>query len=338
MSQTAIGIEVDAEGAHPAAWRHADRPVAELFTPGRIRDRFRAFDASPLAFVTVPQHQGRDSFPDVQGQFDAIELATFAAAVTSRISIVAETVATFAEPFHLADQLNSLDWAAKGRAGWLVRTDTSPDVAAGRGTRAPGDAAASAREMRDVILAVRRLWDTWEDEILASRHESDVAGDALSVTGQGLLPRPPQGQLPVWASATERAAAALIDVALVSGEAPELVATGVARTVADVDIVLDARGERAADRLARLDEATPWPESDRIRLVGDADSVAERLADLAAHVDGIRLRPAVLDVDVPVLIEAVVPALHRAGVRLAGAPTQRELFRLERPTNIFTAA
>ena len=47
-----------------------------------------------------------------------------------------------------------------------------------------------------MILAVRRLWDTWEDEILASRHESDVAGDALSVTGQGLLPRPPQGSCP----------------------------------------------------------------------------------------------------------------------------------------------
>lgn len=358
MPQIPFGVDVHGEGAHPAAWRDARGEPRALFTPQRIRERFRALDDSALAFATIPQHVTADAFPNVQGQLDSIETAVFASAVTSRIALVTESNAIHSEPYHLANQVNTLDWSSAGRSGWIVGTDDSAQVAASYGREPHADPATARRETREVIAAVRRLWDTWEDDIFLADettyrfldldrwHYADVEGEFFSVKGPGLLPRPPQGQIPVWSRTVDATVAPLVDIALVAGTSVERIAeeagpardAGVPRVVAEVEIVLDAQDRSAAERLKHLDRATPWGQADRLRLIGTADEAAERLAELATHVDGVRLHPAVIDVDVPVVVDTLLPALERADVLLASAPTQRELFRLPRPDNIFATA
>ncbi|MFD7025389.1 LLM class flavin-dependent oxidoreductase [Promicromonospora sukumoe] len=204
-------------------------------------------------------------------------------------------------------------------------------------------------------------------------HHVDFVGETFSVKGPLITPRPPQGQLVVLAAdgdvrpALGRPGAAggpgapeaggaerLVDVTLVGGSG-----VGTARGNAsaarehsplagvDLEVVLDAGGRTGADRLAVLDASTPtgvrspW-DTRALRYVGDAAGLVALLTELATPgqdgrrpVDGVRLLPAVLDVDLPVLARDVLPALRAA--RLVAAPrpgaTLRESLGLPRPAN-----
>ena len=98
--------------------------------------------------------------------------------------------------------------------------------------------------------------------------------------------------------------------------------------IAELDVVLDSRGQAAAERLAALDAHTPW-ESPRARFAGSAAELIELLAGLLspaaagqpAPADGVRLHPAVLDTDLEELSRLVLPELRRRGVL---APTERD--------------
>ncbi|GAA1966177.1 LLM class flavin-dependent oxidoreductase [Agromyces allii] len=360
MSRFPIGIDLEGEGAHPAAWRAADHPPSSLLTPARITARIAAVDASGLAFATVPELDALAPASEVPAALDTIEAAVFAAASTRRVGLVPAVNAIHAEPYHLANQLSTLDWASRGRAGWLVRAVDSPDLAAGYGRAAHTGDDAAVREARDVVAAVRRLWDTWEDDILIADvegdrfldldrwHYADAEGETFHIRGPGLLPRPPQGQLVVWADEPDEVLAPLVDVAVVGGRSVDAVLArsrraaglGVPRRVAAVEIVLDARGESAAERLDALDRAAPWRVGDRLRLSGSAARIAEQLAGLATHVDGLRLHPAVLDVDLPVVADELLPRLDALGVLRTplDGETLRDQLGLPRPTNVFELA
>ena len=103
--------------------------------------------------------------------------------------------------------------------------------------------------------------------------------------------------------------------------------------IAELDVVLDARGQGAAARLAALDAFTPvaqFPGALR-RNCGGTDRT-DRLG-LLEVADGVRLHPAVLDVDLEELGQLVLPALRRRGV-LAPAvqdATFRDQLGLGRP-------
>ncbi|MBW9121925.1 LLM class flavin-dependent oxidoreductase [Microbacterium trichothecenolyticum] len=356
MSRIPIGIDLDGEGAHPAAWRAAGHAPTDLFTPGLITARIAAVDNSGLGFAIFPEYQPAAD-AGVRAGLDTIETATFAAASSDRIGLVPVVNAIHAEPFHLGNQLNTLDWASRGRGGWLVGAADSPDIAAGYGRDHHSVEAAVVEEARDVVAAVRRLWDTWEDDVLIADqdsgrfidldrwHYADAVGASFSIKGPGLLPRPPQGQLVVWALEPGAVLAPLIDVAVVSGRSvSEVIAraaaageAGVPRRVASVEIALDRSAESATDRLRILDRATGWSAGDRLRIVGSPAEAAERLASLAPHVDGILLHPAVIDVDLPIIADELLPRLDAAGVLRAPLPGEslRELFGLPRPANVF---
>jgi len=170
-----------------------------------------------------------------------------------------------------------------------------------------------------------------------------------------------QGQLPVLAPASLVSVdgpllPSGVDAVLVSAPTPELLAAEAAEVranlaavggglaggpveggpavIAELDVVLDSRGQSAAARLAELDAFTAW-ESPRARFVGTAAGLAEFLAELLASADGVRIHPAVLDVELEELAQLVLPELRRRGVlrpALSGG-TFRELLGLERPEN-----
>ena len=346
MSDTpfAVALELDADGAHPAAG---------AASPGALSARrlaSRAASAERLGFTAVTFDDAPLPAGDL-ARLDAVQRAAFVAPLTSAIGLVPVAHTTYSEPFHVATQLASLDWASNGRAGWIAAASGTAREAAAYGREAlSGDEL--RRERDDVIEVARRLWDSWEDDAViqdvatgryldADRlHYVDFEGERFSVKGPLITPRPPQGQLVVVAPAGTAGA----DVALVSGADPAEIADAAARARAagaalvwaEVEVVPDARGVSAARRLSALG---PWPEVGLLRYAGGADGLVALIAGLAASTDGVRLRVAELDVDLEEVGRAVLPALReRIGFRSPRAgETLRDALGLDRPVNRYAA-
>jgi alkanesulfonate monooxygenase SsuD/methylene tetrahydromethanopterin reductase-like flavin-dependent oxidoreductase (luciferase family) len=352
-----LGIELDGDGAHPASWRFAAHEPGTLLTGGRILETVQAADIAGFHLATFRDSRTTNTAgTGIAGRIDAVQRAAFAAPVTRSLGLVPEAGVLYTEPFHVATQLASLDYSSAGRAGWLVSTENSVQEArsVGRTQIAEGDLQA---EIADVVETARRLWDSWEDDAVirdaatgryldaGKIHYADFEGSRFAVKGPSIIPRPLQGQLPVLAPAALLPAVEA-DVALVSAATPEGLAAAVAaarnagapRTLAELDVVLDARGRRAADRLEELDAHQPW--TGGARYVGNAAGLVELLAALFRDGDGVRLSPAVLDTDLPELAALVLPELRRTGLLAVPAPgsTLRESFGLPRPANRYAAA
>jgi alkanesulfonate monooxygenase SsuD/methylene tetrahydromethanopterin reductase-like flavin-dependent oxidoreductase (luciferase family) len=52
MSIFALGIELDGEGSHPAAWRHAHHPPSESLSGRTLTQKVRAAENAGFTFAT----------------------------------------------------------------------------------------------------------------------------------------------------------------------------------------------------------------------------------------------------------------------------------------------
>ncbi|MFE6234750.1 LLM class flavin-dependent oxidoreductase [Cellulosimicrobium sp. NPDC057862] len=257
-----------------------------------LRTRVAALDGAGVHALTFA--------PGPDGGLTAVEAASFAAAWTERVGLVAVVNPVHAEPFHLSNQLSSLDRISRGRAGWWLDVVDDAAHARAHGTEPVGseDATALAHDVAEVVEAARLLWDSWEDGALIAdratcrfldaervRHV-DFVGRRFSVKGPALLPRPPQGHVPVLAEARWLPADArdvtvvrapcgtdtvggpvLVDVA-VTGE-PGHVAAAVGRVVDQIArwAAAAVAGTTGASPVGRQDRGHPRPLV--VRLVPD---------------------------------------------------------------------
>lgn len=347
----ALGIELDADGYHPGAWRRAGHEPEELLGPRTLRTRVAAAENAGFGFATFD-----DSIlpapNDIGGRIDAVTRAAFVAASTSTIGLVPVVAATYAEPFHTSSQLATLDYASRGRAGWLATDD--PDAARTWGAMPRVTADEIQRERVDSIEVARRLWDSWEDDAVIRDyaagkflnrerlHHIDFIGEVFSVKGPSIVPRPPQGQVVVFGYGTEQSG---VDVALVTGATTSEItaavqrarSSGAARVLVDLTVALDIPGATAVERIADLDAKSEFSadHSARLHFSGSAAELVTLLTELAAEADGVRLHPAVIDEDLPILARYVLPALLRAGLAHRPVPgsTLRDTLGLTRPAN-----
>ncbi|SDP67966.1 Flavin-dependent oxidoreductase, luciferase family (includes alkanesulfonate monooxygenase SsuD and methylene tetrahydromethanopterin reductase) [Arthrobacter sp. ok909] len=360
-------LELDGAGSHPAAWRASRTVPGAVLAPDHLRGAVLAaesagFHAATLSDPGLPGHPD----PDDAARLNALQRAAFAGPMTRSLALIPEVDTVYTEPFHVATQLASLDYVSGGRAGWLVAASPSAADAAAVG-RDTVRGAGLSREAADSIEVSRRLWDSWEDDAVIrdvstgryldvdKLHYIDVDNGNYSVKGPSIIPRPLQGQLPVVSPAgllsPEAVAAGAADALLVSAPAPELLAAELAETraglagggrepalIAELDVVLDSRGQTAADRLAALNGHTAW-ESPRAQFVGTAAELTELLTEVLAWADGVRLHPAVLDTDLEELSRLVLPELRRRGLLAPTTPdaTFREQLGLGRPASRYAA-
>ncbi|MGQ5635685.1 MULTISPECIES: LLM class flavin-dependent oxidoreductase [unclassified Streptomyces] len=352
-----LAVEIDGDGAHPAAWRRAAHSPDQLLTPRHVA-RVAAI-AENAGFTLITLDDGvlpPGAAPDPVGRIGAVERAAFVAASTSTIGIAPVVPVTYAEPFHVSGQLASLDHISAGRAGWVVTEEEHPEAARAWGRPLVSGADARARESRDGVEVARALWDSWEDDavirsVATSRyldrerlHYIDFTGDTYAVKGPAIVPRPPQGQLVVLGR-PDRVPPAQLDVALVEGRdlasvAAAAAGAGTPRVFAEVEVALDTPEATAAERVADLERHAPWADRGRLRHLGHADQLVAFLQELRRHVDGVRLHPLVLDEDLPVLSRLVLPALseQRLLARPLPGTSLRSALGLERPANRFAAA
>ncbi|MGF6883059.1 alkanesulfonate monooxygenase SsuD/methylene tetrahydromethanopterin reductase-like flavin-dependent oxidoreductase (luciferase family) [Nocardia sp. GAS34] len=365
MSRFALGIELDGAGYHPAAWRRSADEPARLLSAQTLQARVSAAENAGFTLATfadslLPPAAGP------AGRVDAPTRASFVAATTSTLGLVPAVATTYAEPFHTASALATLDYSSRGRAGWLATVDPGAAAAWGRPPRTTEPEL--RREHRDSIEVARRLWDSWEDDAVIrdwttgrfldrnKLHYIDFEGESFSVKGPAIVPRPPQGQVVVFSDGVFGTGQAIpselesgvgapsfgaADVILVSGPDPETAiaaaerASGATLVFVDLEVALDLPGRPAADRLAELNAHCPAESGARLHFSGAPGELIALLTRLSRHVDGVRLHPAVIDEDLPVLARAVLPALFRTGVAHRPVPggTLRANLGLDRPAN-----
>ncbi|MFI6417065.1 LLM class flavin-dependent oxidoreductase [Streptomyces sp. NPDC050842] len=356
-----LAVELDGDGAHPAAWRRAAHAPGELLTARRLARTATAAENAGFTLVTLddsilPPASGADPV----GRIGAVERAAFVAASTSVLGVAPVVATTYAEPFHVSSQVSSLDHLSAGRAGWVVGVEEDPAAARAWGRPLVEGPEARAREAHDGVRVVRDLWDSWEDDavirsVATSRyldrerlHSIDFTGETYSVKGPSIVPRPPQGR-PVVLARPGLVPAELTDVALVGGPtAAETGAAGEAATAAgvplafaEIEVALDTPRETARERIADLERYSPWEERPaRLRYTGSADGLVTLLAELSERVDGVRLLPLVLDEDLSVLSRLVLPALfvRRLATRPLPGTTLRTSLGLPRPVSRFATS
>ena len=355
----AVAVEIDGHGAHPAAWRASSEEPSAVFDPAALRRTVLVAENFGFTLATfddaLTQTQASDYAGSLAGRLDGVVRAAFAAPLTSRTGLAPAVAPRGVEPFHLAAQLASLDIATLGRAAWVVTDPTQPELADALDRVVPESPAEREREVSDVVAAVRRLWDSWEDDAVIKDvssgryvdrdriHNVEVEAESFSIKGALITPRPPQGLLPVFAS-DRVLAPEVADVTLVGGESVADIAAratsartrGATRVFAEIEVILDS-DVLSTDRLAELDAVIGWNGTDALRFVGSASGLLALLEDVGRHVDGVRLHPAVLTQDLPLLGTHVLPRLVTD--RVAAAPllgsTLRASLGLARPANVF---
>jgi len=159
-----LALDVDGDGAHPAARQAAERPATAALIPQAVRAVVATAQDAGFALATfadgpLPAGTG----PESAGRLEAGTRAAFVSAVTDRIGLAPTLHATLTEPFHLATQLAALDHAGHGRAAWIVGAANSAAERATIGAQ-PLAPDALRSETIDVIGAARALWDSWEDD------------------------------------------------------------------------------------------------------------------------------------------------------------------------------
>ncbi|MDO5662230.1 MAG: LLM class flavin-dependent oxidoreductase [Brachybacterium sp.] len=265
------------------------------------------------------------------GALHPVHLAAFLAPTTERLLLLPHTDAVYVEPFHLATQLASLDHISAGRAGYLVGADPAGSALAIAQAQAVGreplDAAATAREVDDVLRTLRLLWDSWADNAVVRDLEHgryvdaarlqyvDVEAATFRVRGPAITPRPPQGQVPILVAEPERG---------VIGE--ETVTARADGIVWDQEV--DLRGvaaERVEDELAtRLEEATADQVPRAVRLRPDPAAITDTVT--ARGEAGLR--------EVTASFARAAESLRERGLIAPDGPvgaSARELLGLTRP-------
>ncbi|MCU1566321.1 MAG: nitrilotriacetate monooxygenase [Pseudarthrobacter sp.] len=320
-----------------------------------------------LAAESAGFHAATFTDAPVPGRTNALQRAAFAGPVTRTIALVPEVDTVYTEPFHVSTQLASLDYVSGGRAGWIATAAESPEAAAAVG-RSFVAGAGLAQEAAASVDVSRRLWDSWEDDavirdVTTGRYidvdklhyvdfdtPADFAGPAYSVKGPSIIPRPLQGQLPVLAAASlvgpGQIPAGAVDAVLVTAPTPELLAAEVrdvrerlgasVAVVAELDVVLDSRGQAAADRPTAFDGGF---DGSRARYAGSAVGLADLLAELLKEADGVRLHPASLALELDELSRLVLPELRRRGALRPPVQdgTFRDLLGLARPASRYAS-
>ncbi|WP_371667907.1 LLM class flavin-dependent oxidoreductase [Streptomyces sp. NBC_00289] len=390
-----LAVALDGTGWHPASWREPVSRPQDLFTAGHWAGLVAEAERGLLDFVTFEDGLGLQSShllePDdrtdqVRGRLDAVLLAARIAPLTRHIGFVPTVVATHTEPFHISKAIATLDYVSTGRAGLRVQITARSNEAAhfGRRTipRIEAFDSPDAQELvtdlfdeaADYVEAVRRLWDSWEDDaeirdVTTGRfidrdklHYIDFEGGHFSVKGPSITPRPPQGQPVVSALAHRtvpyRLVARQADIGYVTphdaGQARAIVAEIRAEQEAagraaepvhvfgDLVVFLDDDPAEAAARRDRLDTlAGEEYRSDARIFTGTPAQLADLLEELrAAGLTGFRLRPAVHGHDLPAITRGLVPELQRRDAfrRTYEADTLRGLLGLTRPASRYATA
>jgi FMN-dependent oxidoreductase (nitrilotriacetate monooxygenase family) len=218
-----LGLFLFATGYHPAGWRLPQARADGAFAPAFLHEIARTaergkFDFFFLGDALATSAEMQYRYPSQMVRLEPFTMMGSIAAATENIGLVATANTTYAEPYHLARMLASLDYLSGGRIAWNVVTGADARAAHNFGRDAHWDTSRRYDYAEEFISLVRALWDSWDDDALprdketgtfadpGGVHRLDHQGQFFSVAGPLNVARPPQGHPPiVQAGTSERA-------------------------------------------------------------------------------------------------------------------------------------
>jgi len=209
--QIKLGAFLPGGGQHIASWRHPHQP-----TDGAVSLKFHIelaqaaerglFDAYFLADnLAVVFGGGIEGGGAKVAGFEPLTLFSALAPFTSHLGFIATASTTYEEPYSVARKFASLDLISGGRAGWNVVTTATEAAARNFNLEQQIPHAARYRRAAEHVEVVRKLWDSFEDDVFIRDRESGVfydagkvhftdhAGEHFKVRGPLNVPRSPQG-------------------------------------------------------------------------------------------------------------------------------------------------
>lgn len=209
-----LGFSIWASGNHPAGWRLPEAQAYGTFDPDFLRETAQTAERGLLDFyfigdrvVGLPSSQYKS--PNEVLRPEALTLASYIAAVTTRIGIVTTVNTTYADPYTVARATAQLDHLSKGRIAWNIVTGKNEEAAGNFGRESHWDASKRYEWASEFVEIARGLWDSWEDDALIAEkatahfidedkvHRIDYRGSYFSVNGPLNIARPPQGHVPI---------------------------------------------------------------------------------------------------------------------------------------------
>jgi FMN-dependent oxidoreductase (nitrilotriacetate monooxygenase family) len=214
-----IGFSIWASGVHPAGWRLPEASAHGTFDPNFLRQTAQTAERGLLDFyfigdrvVGLPSSQYES--PNEVLRPEALTLAAFVAAVTTRIGIISTVNTTYADPYTVARATAQIDHLSNGRSAFNIVTGKNEEAAGNFGREQHWDAEKRYEWASEFIEVARGLWDSWEDDALVANkstaqfidedkvHALNYRGKYFSVNGPLNIARPPQGWVPILHAGT----------------------------------------------------------------------------------------------------------------------------------------
>jgi FMN-dependent oxidoreductase (nitrilotriacetate monooxygenase family) len=217
-----LGFSIWATGFHPAGWRLPEARADSTFDPAFMRDMALLAEKGKLDFffigdrvVGLPETQALH--PNLVTRPEALTLASWISAVTSRIGVVTTVNTTYSDPFNVARATATIDHMSGGRLALNIVTGRDPEAALNFGRSEHWGTNHRFDNAHEFVQILKGLWDSWEDDALvgdkasglfvdaAKVHRLDYVGEHFQVAGPLNIERPPQGQIPLLtAGASDR--------------------------------------------------------------------------------------------------------------------------------------
>jgi alkanesulfonate monooxygenase SsuD/methylene tetrahydromethanopterin reductase-like flavin-dependent oxidoreductase (luciferase family) len=309
-----IIASLSGNGFHPAAWRAGGErawPIGRHFQ--RMAQTAERGRLDAVLLGETPGGYALRAAGRINGlNVDPLPLAGSLIATTQRIGLGATWSLDFAEPFHVARVMATLDHLCGGRIAWAATLFDGADIKGGfKHAKAATEPSASTRRAIEFIEVVRKLWDSWEDrgffaDVPSGRfadpdrvHPINHTGDFFTVRGPLNLPRPPQGNPPIIMHDPGHPADRLV-----IARSADVVLTGAINPI-------EARIQGAAIRAA-VKEQGRNPEDVRILakltpVLADTEADAKKLSD---------------DLDAMASPKMMAAMTQRAGLRFTGTAEQ----------------
>lgn len=231
-----IGAMFRAVGAYPSGWQypgahHDPHSDTEVIKATALEAERAGLDYIFFGdwLATGPDLEFRD--PYLAARIEPLSTVAFLAGVTSRIGLIATVNATYSDVYTLARISASVDRLSSGRLGLNIVTGAEPRAAANHGRDAHWDNEQRYDSAKELIDALRLLWDSWGDGALVADqdsgiyldpsklHRADFPGVHHPVAGPLNVLRPVQGHVPLVHAGTSDRSRQLVhtraDLALV---------------------------------------------------------------------------------------------------------------------------
>ena len=182
-----LGAFLPGGGQHIAAWRHPDQPAdgatSLAFHADLAREAERGlFDAYFLADgLAVAFGGGTEGGNAKVAGFEPVTLFAALAPLTSNIGFIATASTTYEEPYNTARKFASLDLISDGRAGWNVVTTATEAAAQNFNLDRQLPHADRYKRAVEHVDVVKKLWDSFEDDVFIRDKETGVFYDTSRV-------------------------------------------------------------------------------------------------------------------------------------------------------------